>query len=476
MKKIIAVVFGFCLFSFPLIAQVEGGGCSTRISPSQENWLKQWVQEKGSTYRNVKSGIIYMPIKAHVVGRDNGTGYYSLATLLQVICELNTRYQPVGFYFYLDPAIDYIDNTLFYQDGSSQDAYNSMGANNVADEINMYFVQASPGLCGYYAPWLDCVCIIGGCGQPGGTTITHELGHFFSLPHTFNGWEGGNTPGPGQLELVNGSNCSTAGDYFCDTPADFLSVRWNCPYAGTQTDPTGTPYNPDPTFYMSYASDACTNRFSNLQIGAMQANANTRTTMINQGTPNMNVVSQLPLNCHPTNFDFDLNPSNTVLHWTKPNNAAYSLVQVAAYGGAIIKEVFTSDTLLVLNNLNSNSPYQWRVRGFNVGYTCDNATTFSSWNIFSTGEQSTGLNNVTSDRKIYSYKNVNGAIGLAYYSDAKNEQISVHVLNVHGVSVLQQNISVGLNNLEGLYSLPAGTYIAVVYTNGLNVAQIKIVK
>ena len=38
------------------------------------------------------------------------------------------------------------------------------------------------------------------------------MGHYFGLPHTFSTSDGN--------ELVDGSNCSTAGDGICDTPAD----------------------------------------------------------------------------------------------------------------------------------------------------------------------------------------------------------------------------------------------------------------
>lgn len=467
LKNIVACFILLVFCSNPIHAQYNGA-CNTRLSNEQENWLKAWVKQNGDNYRNVKSGTIYMPIKAHIVGRDNGTGYYSLATLLQVICELNTRYQPVGFYFYLDPAIDFINNSLFYEDGSSQDAYNSMGTNNVADEINMYFVQASPGLCGYYAPWLDCVCIIGSCGQPGGTTITHELGHFFSLPHTFNGWEGGNIPAPFQLELVNGSNCASAGDYFCDTPADFISDRWNCPYNGTKTDPNGTPYNPDPTFYMSYASDACTNRFSNLQIGAMQANANTRVTLINQGTPNLISVTQIPTNCTPSNFDFNLNPSLTTLHWSKPLNADYSLVQVASFGGgAILKEVITADSVFNLSGLAPNTPFQWRVRGFNAGNTCNNSTLFSPWNTFSTGDFSTSVNSISESNAVYAFQNEAGNWNVANYL---KQAATLRVYDVLGKLLIEKSLQKGVNSIEELELLPASSYVGMVsYNNSIQV-------
>ena len=67
-----------------------------------------------------------------------------------------------------------------------------------------------------------------GCAN-NGSTLPHEVGHFYGLPHTH---DQGN-------ELVNGSNCATAGDNFCDTPADpNLSgvVNSSCVYTGTATD------------------------------------------------------------------------------------------------------------------------------------------------------------------------------------------------------------------------------------------------
>lgn len=43
--------------------------------------------------------------------------------------------------------------------------------------------------------------------------IAHEFGHYFGLEHTFEKWKYGE-------EAIDGSNCSTAGDRICDTPAD----------------------------------------------------------------------------------------------------------------------------------------------------------------------------------------------------------------------------------------------------------------
>ena len=83
--------------------------------------------------------------------------------------------------------------------------------------INMFFVtNVSAG--GSFAT-------IGGIGQvnsgglvilktDGWDKIAHEMGHYFGL---FDTNEGSLTANP---ELVDGSNCATAGDLICDTPAD----------------------------------------------------------------------------------------------------------------------------------------------------------------------------------------------------------------------------------------------------------------
>lgn len=90
-----------------------------------------------------------------------------------------------------------------------------------------------------------------------------------SLPHTH-----ANMAGPvGTDELVNGSNCATAGDFICDTPADpILSavpgrVDSLCNYTDTvYTDANGDLFQPDTRNIMSYAPYSCYNQFSPQQL------------------------------------------------------------------------------------------------------------------------------------------------------------------------------------------------------------------
>ena len=104
-----------------------------------------------------------------------------------------------------------------------------------------------------------------------GSTLTHELGHYFSLYHTHGSTNNGTT-----TELVNGSNCTTNGDELCDTPADpNLSgvVNLNCEYTDTITDFNGDVYMPDTSNIMSYSLKVCRNSLSSEQYNRINFSA-----------------------------------------------------------------------------------------------------------------------------------------------------------------------------------------------------------
>lgn len=97
---------------------------------------------------------------------------------------------------------------------------------------------------------------------------SHELGHYFGLPHTFSGTQYVNSP-----VLINGEqySCYQTGDGFCDTPADPGSCNVpNCVVnCNGAIDPLGVQYTPDPTLLMSYFG-SCRIRFSDEQKQAMR--------------------------------------------------------------------------------------------------------------------------------------------------------------------------------------------------------------
>jgi hypothetical protein len=90
-----------------------------------------------------------------------------------------------------------------------------------------------------------CTGYVPGAPYNLGRTLTHELGHFFNLDHTFNGC---------------GTSCSTQGDKVCDTPA-LGTENYDCPAAGTVAGCVSGQYALTMN-YMDYVNDACMYMFT----------------------------------------------------------------------------------------------------------------------------------------------------------------------------------------------------------------------
>lgn len=99
--------------------------------------------------------------------------------------------------------------------------------------------------------------------------ISHELGHVLGLAHTHGDSNLGTTD-----ELVDGSNCTTAGDRLCDTPADPNLLRRmgeHCDYIGTELDANGMAYAPLTDNIMSYTNSECADSLTPMQLARARA-------------------------------------------------------------------------------------------------------------------------------------------------------------------------------------------------------------
>ncbi len=375
--------------TFNVRAQMPDNYCATDQPEEALAWLRAWQADPDAfpTLRRSDDPIM-VPIKVHIVGTDDGGGYYRLDVLMGVFCELNEQFAPTGFHFYMAGGINYIDNSLYYAHDWFQGS-NMMYNNNFQNVVNVYFVSDPSGACGYYTWGPDAVAIAKSCGGLGNSTVAHELGHYFSLPHTFRGWEG-SPPPIAQRELVDRSNCNTAGDGFCGTGPDYANYRWNCPITGPFTDPNGDEFVPDGTFYMSYSNDACTSRFSDDQQAAMQANlAGPRADLLSKPAPpllNHSMVEAVEPEDGAVNTTFNY----TVLKWTKdPTATSYQLsIGLNPTMSAISQEVILTDTFFIAPELPKLRKHYWRVKPISPGNTC---TPYSVTRSFTTGEVASGL-------------------------------------------------------------------------------------
>ncbi|GAB4022506.1 hypothetical protein GCM10028808_70350 [Spirosoma migulaei] len=240
--------------------------------------------------------ITYVPIRPHIIRRSDGNGGFNISSLNRVIAMTNSYYLLNGFgiqFYFAGTSPDYINNDDMYNAYSSQsvDAYDAHNA------LNQYYVtQFSTTGLGGFAYYPDnavystrSFILTGGTSSEsdlGNRLIPHELGHNFSLIHTF-GQNAGNGPlGSGvTTELVTrgiGANCATDGDLICDTPADpynmlGASISYPSPSGCPQYDPNstardanGTPFAPSITNIMSYYYP-CTHDFTPGQYDRIQA-------------------------------------------------------------------------------------------------------------------------------------------------------------------------------------------------------------
>ncbi|MFM2225274.1 MAG: hypothetical protein RJA07_1476 [Bacteroidota bacterium] len=460
-NNFIFLVFIILLFSNNANAQTteRPSRCNTELSKTQADWLDAYQRNDGlPQYRKKKNTTIYIPIKAHIVGNDDHTGYYPLQKLFDDICDLNMRFtrDSINFHFFLYQDIDYINNTLFYNDASETnpmaDSIMQSSKHFTLNAINIFFVNGSPGLCGYYSPTRDVVVLIGACGGKNSTVLTHDIGHYFSLPHTFQNiqvydsscW---NQPSAGYivpqtLEKMDGSNCHAVADKFCDTPPDYNIDRVSCISNHCRyKDPNGVPLNTDSSLYMSNFDDICLSKFSKEQIAAMQASLDTF---------HFNWHLNLPQNSTQINDTIGLiTPNGETLPADFINFKWHSVAGATKYCVAVYKQgnntnqvwsKITSDTtanIYANDNLKESVFYKWLVVAFNPAATC--SSFYTNTHSFITSK-ALSTNDLSNNSYIKIFPNPASNYFLVNFVAENNAGYNLSVMDLNGKILLNKSI------------------------------------
>lgn len=349
--------------------------------------------EQIEAFQNSRA-VTYIPVKYTIVGDANGAGIVDIDQVFAMHCDMNNDYRTQEVQFVLRNAVNsvrYANNNNVYNDGSSFAAQSFMISNKVSNTLNIYLsASVNNQVASYYSGFGDFIFVLNQMANGTSSTGSHEVGHFFGLPHTFFGWEGTtfnngtapNSVGGSAVERVartgSGANCATAADGFCDTPSDYLSYRGNCPYTGAGLDPTGAAIDPTESLIMSYFADACVDSFTANQKSAMAADIISRGWQsLAAPTPSAAVSAASVSAISPVSGTTMQLTGDVTLNWSAVANATGYIVTIerTLFGTPIEtvqKSIVYGSTSLVIPAAKLTFPrqYSWSVKPFNQYQTC----------------------------------------------------------------------------------------------------------
>ncbi|MCB0650905.1 MAG: T9SS type A sorting domain-containing protein [Saprospiraceae bacterium] len=391
--------------------QVVTEPCGTTFDMQMQ--ILERTRANKETLRNHPIGLRstqWIPIRFHLVAKSDGFGAVSEQKVYDQLCELNETYSVMDIQFYLKP-FNYINNTTMYNDHEGTSFLMSSNKDNAA--INVFVVKDAGGIpnvsstLGYYSPnsdWLVMRIDELGLFKK---TLSHELGHFFSLAHPFLGWEtpdqydpevhgnpvGQYSPAGTPNERQDGSNCETAADLVCDTPPDYnFGFGWNsCNYTGGTMDPTGTVVDPMEVNIMSYflACDPNDYTFTPMQSELIITDLNTqaRNYVRPNYIPTHNDISGVPDLISPINDELTPGYNTVHLEWTPVEGANQYFLEISRLSSFSTdfwryKTTVYGTSKTVNVTMEPNKSYYWRVRAVNETRSC---ATYSINGKFKTG-------------------------------------------------------------------------------------------
>lgn len=376
-------ILSICCFSL-FCTYLSGQSCGL-TTEDQTQWLNRYLEHLADKDQKNTDSLCQVPIVLHLVARNNGVGRARISTALEVLCQLNTSFEPTNISFYLiENGFNLIDHDGIFNDSDLIINQAAMQNQKIDSALNVFVVNTlgNSTTVAYYDPGDDWIVIQKSAFQPTNMTLAHEIGHFFTLLHPHFGWDfqpydpaihgipappiASNSFTP--TELMDGSNCTTAADMLCDTPPDYnFGLDWqsDCDYQGGALDPNGTLVDPDETLIMSYFDDDCRDSFSPEQSTMMQLDLDdpARAYLHTSYTPSTAFLSAQPALLFPASSVSTSNDTIT-FEWEAVENAQFYYVEYDRLPTFNLdpKGLVTSEnTLTISNQWLDGFTYYWRV-------------------------------------------------------------------------------------------------------------------
>ncbi|MCB9310801.1 MAG: T9SS type A sorting domain-containing protein [Lewinellaceae bacterium] len=388
-KKIIVLVC-VCLTTQIRAQQTTTHQCGVSI----EDQLEMERLYPNDTHKPFnRQDVVYVPIKFHLTANTDGTGRINDYYVLNQLCTLNTDYDSSGIQFYIANGFNYLNNTNIF---SSPASYNSqIVLKKDAKALNVFITENAETssstigtVQGYYSSQGDYVIVRKEELIKGNNTLSHEIGHFFSLRHTFYGWE--NVPydknihgdtikflhAPGitniLVEVMNKSNCADAADNICDTPPDynFGLTASSCLFNTAVYDINREKVVPMIKNQMGYFNYCDEYFFTDGQSERMRNNflSSGRSHLRVNYTPNTMYIEDAPVVISPTQGSTVATYDHVEIAWDIVQGASMYLIEIRG-SGFYYSDIVTNPNI-VLTNLKKSSLYNATIRPFNEGFTC----------------------------------------------------------------------------------------------------------
>lgn len=297
------------------------------------------VRAESNMNREVLDGVYNIPVQFHLLRRTNGTGGITPEDAAWELEQANIKYSWMGVEFFQCSPARFIDddnffNTEFQFDwddycGQTNAEYTIANQNNETDVVNIYYVNTDGWNWSCFPDDRFEKCkdwIIMDIDDIGFEyLLAHELGHYFNLLHTFQGYDDND---PDNNEHITRSpsddcyNCGAIGDWLCDTPADNNSWDNNCLWDGTGADGcSNLDFEPEELNIMSYSD--CAHNFTAGQHSRVIFAITTSRSYLN--CPFLSDCETTHSLSQPQNGMYAYQASNTITSTADVNNGAVSV-------------------------------------------------------------------------------------------------------------------------------------------------------
>lgn len=485
------LVFAFISLLFTSIASAQYCGTPQHIMVERTELNKRMMIEH-------RGAVKYVPVTFHLVAASNGNGRIQEEDVLRQVANINNTYADQEVIFYID-TLKYMDNDAVFNTPASTAATIQMRLREDKNSVNVYICNTAdnggggPGVTlAYYDPSEDWIVSKKGQINAVSSTLAHEVGHYFSLPHPHSGWDckpyttddytnpvnvdftkpcdGGG--GSALIELQNGSNCNSAGDHICDTPPDYnlgLLYQNDCDPNTSIRDKNNQVITPMVNNVMGYYTQCASYEFTQTQKNLMNTDfftiqrAYIRTGNIPETTPVVDPVNYIyPINGEETNSQ-----TNITLDWEDVPGANRYMILVDRFASFTFnpQKYFTYESELNIGELPLGVTYYWKVWPYNESQT---GAGYSATQNFKVGE-GTGVNDISdiNDYVLNPNPVKNGEEAILMINSANSFDGRLTIMDAAGHSVVDQQLEIPASESRhwvNTSELAAGIYFVVLHS------------